>query len=435
LAQKLYHARYSQAQVQEVMTEFWFNHFNVSVGNNRARRFILSYERDALRPNALGPFRKLLGVTARHPAMLWYLDNATSTAGADARTMADANPRLQQRLQSRKKGLNENYARELMELHTLGVDGGYTQSDVTEAARVLTGWTVVPYERKERMKQLENRGVALGFVRQGDFLFAGPLHDAGSKVILGKAFPAGVGQEEGERLLDILAGHSSTARHIARKMATRFVSDQPSPALIDKLALTFQQTGGDTRAMLQAIARSDEFWQKPLRGAKVKSPLELVVSSARILDADLQPTVALYDHLTDMGQPLYNAKAPTGFPDNAEAWVNSGTVLARMNFGLEAARGGVPGFSYVVQPLDGLETVVARLLPAHDCKTVVEKIQLLLSEADSLVFAKPGKTQSRGNLGGRLPGVAIQPMVLPAERQSVALMIGLVLGSPEFQRR
>lgn len=436
-AQKLYHTRYSQAQLQEVMTEFWFNHFNVALSNNRARPFLLSYERDALRPNALGPFRKLLGKTAKHPAMLWYLDNATSTAGTDAITSLDGMPnsRLKQRMETRQKGLNENYARELLELHTLGVDGGYSQKDVTETARVLTGWTAVPYQREAQLKQMANRGQALGFVQDGDFMFAAPLHDAGAKKVLGKTFPAGGTQDEGERLLDLVANHPSTARHLARKMAIRFVSDQPSQALVDKLALVFQQTGGDTRAMIRAIARSDEFWQKSQRGSKVKSPLELVVSAARILDADLQPTAQLYDWLSDMGQPLFNYQAPTGFPDQAEAWVSSGTVLQRMNFGLEAARGGVLGFSYKVQPMGQLKAVVERLLPAQNAKPVLDKLEPMMKSAGSLTFEKPDKPDGRGNLGGRLPGLDIRPMVVPPEQKGAATMIGLVLGSPEFQRR
>lgn len=438
-AQKLYHTLYSQAQVREVMTEFWFNHFNVALSNNRARRFLLSYERDAIRPYALGSFRGLLGKTAKHPAMLWYLDNATSTAAAGAATMADeedAPPRLRQRMEKRKKGLNENYARELLELHTLGVDGGYTQADVTETARVLTGWTAVPYEREQELKRFQAQGAALGIVRQGDFLFAGPLHDAGAKTVLGKSFPAGEGLAEGERLLDLVAAHPSTAHHLALKMATRFVGDQPSPELVDKLALVFRQTGGDTKAMLRAIARSDEFWSKSQRLSKIKSPLELVVSAARILNADLQPSMPLYDALSDMGQPLYNYQAPTGFPDRADAWINSGTVLQRMNFGLEAGRGQMLGFRYDVRPREGLEQVVRELLPAQNPQPVLEKLSPLVGRVDQMQFEKPDKPQAgRGNLGGRLPGLALKPMVLGPEQEETATLVGLVLGSPEFQRR
>lgn len=437
-AQKLYHALYSQAQVKEVMTEFWFNHFNVAVSNNRARRFILSYERDALRPYALGSLRQLLGKTAKHPAMLWYLDNATSTAPASAAARAgEVPPRLQEQMKKRKMGLNENYARELLELHTLGVDGGYTQQDVTETARILTGWTAVPYEREQGMRRLEAaRGTRLGVVTQGDFLFAGALHDAGAKTVLGHGFPAGGGLEEGERLLDLVAAHPSTARHLAQKMAVRFVSDQPSKELVEQLALVFRQSGGDTRAMLRAIAGSDEFWRKSQRGSKVKSPLELVVSAARILEADLQPTRPLYDALSDMGQPLYNYQAPTGFPDRADAWISSGTVLQRMNFGLEAARGQVRGFRYAVKPGVELEQVVRALLPTQNPDPVLEKLRPLVARVDEMVFERPEKPLGgKDNLGGRLPDLEIEPMWLTPEQRSTATLIGLVLGSPEFQRR
>ncbi len=427
-AQKLYHARYSQAQLREVMTEFWFNHFNVSLSNNKARRFVLAYERDALRPNALGSFRTLLGATAKHPAMLWYLDNATSTAGADAATSSQA-------MKGRRKGLNENYARELLELHTLGVDGGYTQNDVTESARVLTGWTVVPYEREKQMQQLASRGEAMGLAASGDFLFAAPLHDAGAKIVLGTAFPAGRGQDEGERLLDMVAAHRSTARHLARKLAVRFVGDQPDEALVQRLSETFLQSGGDTRAMLRAIAKSDEFWQESARGAKVKSPLELVVSAARILDADLEPTPQLYAWLAGMGQPLFNYQAPTGFPDRAEAWVNSGTVLQRMNFALEAARGQVLGFSYTVPAVDSLQAAVVLALPARDPAPVLEKLQPLAGRGQEVELEKPARPEMKGNLGGKLPGLAVKPMTVPPARQETANMLGLVLGSPDFQRR
>jgi uncharacterized protein (DUF1800 family) len=430
-AQKLYHARYSQAQLREVMTEFWFNHFNVALSNNRARRFLLSYERDAIRPYALDGFRTLLGKTAKHPAMLWYLDNATSTAGAEAATVGPRRPQLEKR----KKGLNENYARELLELHTLGVDGGYTQADVTETARVLTGWTVVPYERQAQLRQLDRKGAALGMVRQGDFLFAGPLHDAGQKTVLGKTFVAGGGLEEGERLLDTLAAHPSTARHLARQMAVRFVSDEPSQALVDKLALVFRQSGGDTRAMLRAIACSDEFWAKSQRGSKVKSPFELVVSAARALGADLQPTAQLYDRLADMGQPLYNYQAPTGFPDQADAWISSGTVLQRMNFGLQAARGQVLGFFYSVPKRSGLEDVISSLLPEQSVTQVAEKLKPLLADPEALALEGSARPDGKGNLGGRLPGLATPRMSISAEQKGTATMIGLVLGSPEFQRR
>lgn len=443
-AQKLYHTLYSESQVKEVLTEFWFNHFNVAFSNNRARSYILSYERDAIRPHALGSFRTLLEATAKHPAMLWYLDNATSTAGAEALTTTEmamddvemnVPPKAMQRYQKRKKGLNENYARELMELHTLGVDGGYSQKDVTEAARVLTGWTAVPYERPN-MEPFLNRELKFGTRREGDFLFAAPLHDAQAKTVLKHNFVAGGGEEEGEQLLDLLAAHPSTAHHIATKFAVRFVSDQPSQQLIEHLSKVFTKSHGDTKTMILAVVQSDEFWDPSGRGNKIKTPLELMVSAARVLGADLEPTRQIYGWLIDMGQPLYNYQAPTGFPDRAEFWISSGTVLQRMNFGLQATGGQVPGFFYTPTTFSNLEETAAGLLPTGwDLEPVVAKLRPLLDSSDSLSIQKPSRPNGNANLGGQLPNSHPQRTKLtPKEKQS-ATMIGLILGSPDFQRR
>ncbi len=444
-AQKLYHGLYSESQVKEVLTEFWFNHFNVAFSNTRARPYLLSYERDALRPNALGSFRTLLEATAKHPAMLWYLDNATSTAGAEALTTTEmgveaglsmeANPKAMQRLQKRKKGLNENYARELMELHTLGVDGGYSQTDVTEAARVLTGWTAVPYERL-KMEPFLSRELKSGAQREGDFLFAAPLHDAQSKTVLSQNFAAGGGKEEGERLLDLLAVHPSTAQHLARKFAIRFISDSPSDQTVEMLSGVFLKSQGDSKAMVRAVVNSDEFWVKSQRGTKIKSPLELLLSAARILEADLEPTRQVYGWLMDMGQPLYDYQAPTGFPDKAEFWISSGTVLQRMNFGLQASGGNVLGFSYNLPNLERLEETAIRLLPAGwDVGPVVERLKPLLTQAADLDIERPGRPTGKGNLGGQLPDIKPQRMKLTPSDKKSATMVGLILGSPDFQRR
>src|SRR5580693_1331905 len=310
-AQKVFRAAESQNQLVEVMTDFWFNHFNVSLTNGRIRPYLLSYERDAIRQHALGQVRDLLEATARHPAMLFYLDNAESNANEDARTLVPQNfmqaqrpaaagpfgrarcfppppplppaqrpPNAQQ--QGPKKGargLNENYARELMELHTPGVDGGYSQKDVIAVARAFTGWTVLPAgparegieKRLERARQL---GVP-GFHVEGDFLFRPDVHDAGPKTVLGVNLPGGRGIEDGEAVLDLLAEHAATARHLATQVAVRFVSDQPPPALVDRLTAAYLSSGGDTRRMLGALVTSREFWSKASIGAKVKSPFEL----------------------------------------------------------------------------------------------------------------------------------------------------------------
>lgn len=438
--QKLYHARYNENGLQEVMTEFWFNHFNVAMSNNRARSFILSYERDVIRPNALGRFRELLGGTAKHPAMLFYLDNATSTAGAEAATTSDMMmedmdiqprraERLNKRLKKRKKGLNENYARELMELHTLGVDGGYSQDDVVEVARAFTGWTAIPPRRAKKARQMAKRGEALGFKSEGDFIFAAALHDAGKKSILGRRFPAGGGIEEGETVLDMLSTHPSTARHLAKKLAVRFISDEPSNKTVEHLAKVFQRSGGDTKAVLKAIAESDEFWSS--RSNKVKSPFELLISAGRALNAELEPTKELYSWLVSMGQPLYNYKAPTGFPDRASFWVSSGTVLNRVNFGLQVGTGRIAGFRYRPVPTDSFETVIRRLLPTHPTEPIAAKLQPLFDNPERIQVERQKRKRARFSLGKKRG----QRMRLSAEQKETATMIGLVLGSPEFQRR
>jgi uncharacterized protein (DUF1800 family) len=282
LAQKLFRAAESQDQLREVMTDFWFNHFNVSATNGRARPYLLSFERDAIRPNALGTVRSLLEATARHPAMLYYLDNAESTAAPDAPTLLGDEmrsmgrpagrfgygppPSSRPRAAPKGHGLNENYARELMELHTLGVDGGYTQRDVIEVARAFTGWTVLPSgparEAVERRLEKVRRFGGLGFHVDGDFLFRADMHDSAAKTVLGRGLPPGRGIEDGEEVLDLLASHPSTARHLSTQLAVRFVSDNPPRALVDRLVATYDRSRGDVRAMLRTLVQSPEFWSR-----------------------------------------------------------------------------------------------------------------------------------------------------------------------------
>ncbi|HEX7184141.1 MAG TPA: DUF1800 domain-containing protein, partial [Thermoanaerobaculia bacterium] len=359
MAQKLYRAVESENQLAEVMTDFWFNHFNVSLTDNQARGYLLSYERDAIRPHALDRVRSLLGATARHPAMLLYLDNAQSSASAEAVTTLEEEigrlPRRRlgfgergmgmmseeavQRRMRRPRGLNENYARELLELHTLGVDGGYTQDDVVQVARAFTGWTVLPPGRRQAVR----RAGGMGFQAEGEFLFRADMHDAAEKVVLGQSLPAGRGVEDGEQVLDMLAVHPSTARHLATKLAVRFVSDQPPKALVDRLSAVYLRSGGDVRALLSAIAESPEFWSREAVAAKIKSPFELAASAIRVLDGHVEEPRGALDWVRQMGQPLYAYQAPTGYPDRAEAWVNTGALLSRMSFGLQLASGRVNG--------------------------------------------------------------------------------------------
>jgi uncharacterized protein (DUF1800 family) len=354
--QRILRAAYSERQLEEVMVDFWMNHFNVFVGKGQVRLYLTEYERDAIRPRVLGKFRDLLGATAANPAMLFYLDNWQSTAAADAPTSAaermraparprpfprdptmvrrpgrvprPAVPRAAEPVMAngdqppppmRRRGVNENYARELMELHTLGVDGGYTQKDVQEVARAFTGWTIA--------------NPRLG----GSYRFEPRLHDDGEKTVLGHRIKAGGGRKDGEDVLDLLARHPSTARFIATKLARRFVADEPPPALVARAADTFKSTDGDIRAVVRVIVTSPEF--DASRRAKTKNPFEFVVSAVRVTGLTVASALPLVQSLRDLGMPLYGAQPPTGYPDKAEAWVNSGALLNRMNFAVALTSG------------------------------------------------------------------------------------------------
>jgi uncharacterized protein (DUF1800 family) len=310
---KLLRAIYSERQLEEVLVDFWFNHFNVFAGKGATRNYVGAYEREAIRPHVLGTFREMLGATARHPAMLFYLDNWLSSS---AQPPAGRNRRSQ--------GLNENYARELLELHTLGVDGGYTQQDIVNVARAFSGWTMQP--------------------RQGSgFIFAANRHDRGEKIVLGHAIKAGGGESDGDRVLDIVAGHPSTARHIARKLAIRFVSDTPPAALIDRVAARFTSTRGDLREVMKTLLASPEFLAADARKSKVKTPLEFVASAIRATGADVRNAVPLARTLRDMGMPLYLCQPPTGYDDTASTWVSAGALVNRMNFAVDLAKNNVRG--------------------------------------------------------------------------------------------
>jgi uncharacterized protein (DUF1800 family) len=426
--QKLLRAVYAENQLSEVMTDFWFNHFNVSQTNDRVRPYLLPYERDAIRPFALGRFRGLLAATARHPAMLVYLDNAQSVAPGGAPTTFDDEIALAKAaaktaaqpirppaqpvkrpaapkppVPAKSPGLNENYAREIMELHTLGVDGGYTQRDVIEVARAFTGWTVVPDSNalgkiERKMAQEEKIG-GHAFKRSGEFLFRADTHDAAPKLVLGHTLPAGRGIEDGEEVLDLLAAHPSTARHLATQLAVRFVSDHPSKQLVDRLAAVYTASGGDVRRVIAAIAESPEFWRPAARGAKIKSPFELAASALRALGADVVEPKPVLDWVARMGEPLYAYQAPTGYPDRAEAWVNTGSLLSRMSFGLQLASGRVKGVKVDPAVLAGFARGSA--------------IQMPLLPVPTPALQKPKKGT-------------------PTPAEEVA---GLILGSPAFQRR
>jgi uncharacterized protein (DUF1800 family) len=305
---------HAKNQLQEVLTDFWFNHFNVNAREGFLRSSSQAYERDAIRPHALGRFRDLLGATAQHPAMLYYLDTYLSTVAitTGGRT---------------RGGINENYGRELLELHTLGNDAGYNQQDVVDSARCFTGWGI------------EN------LHRSGAFVFRPQAHDRGAKTIYGLNLPAGGGKEDGDRLLDHLASRPATARRIASRLVQRFVADDPPSALVDRCASTFLSSDGDIAEVMKTILGSSEFWAEAFGPGKPKTPLELVGSAVRAVDADVSNGRGLSDALEAMGMPAYAAVPPTGYTNRGVDWVNPSSQLAKINFGLDLATGSVPGVS------------------------------------------------------------------------------------------
>jgi uncharacterized protein (DUF1800 family) len=363
VSQRIVRAVDSDRQLNEVMVDFWMNHFNVFVGKGLDRFLLTSYERDVIRPRIWGKFDDLLMATAKSPAMLFYLDNARSRNGK----------------------LNENYAREIMELHTLGVDGGYTQKDVTELARVLSGWSIA----------MPRQG--------GGFVFRPRLHDSGAKTVLGVRFPAGGGIGEGERMIHILAHHPATAHHIALQLCQRLVSDDPPKALVDRVAKRFLATDGDLRETVKAVIDSPEFWDPGVYRAKVKSPFEYVVSAVRAVDAHVDDARPLARALQQIGEPLYGAQPPTGYKDTAEAWEGSGALMNRLNFALALANDTLPG----------VRTNVTRLVGSVDEANC----------ADALAAALTGG------------GLSAETRKAIGAQKNLPRIAGLILGSPEFQRQ
>jgi uncharacterized protein (DUF1800 family) len=362
---KVFRAIYSNRQLEEVLVDFWYNHFNVDVGKNTMQApnlvhlLVGSYERDAIRPHVFGHFKDLLLATARHPAMLYYLDNweSMSPGGyqvgpfAPRRGVVNGQPNsvLPGPLDRIAHGLNENYGREIMELHTLGVNGGYTQADVIAVARCFTGWTVTNPEKPE-------------------FVFAPFMHDFGEKTVLGHKIPAGSGeQQDGLQVIDILAHHPSTAKFISRELAQRFVADDPPQALVDRMAQTFMKTDGDLRAVLQTMFTSSEFSSEGAWQSKIKSPLEMVVSAVRALSADTIETSTLVQKVADMGEPLYGKLEPTGYSNNGETWLSTAGVLGRMNFSSALVSGLIPGVKPDLSRLAGKDApAIGRQLLGHD---------------------------------------------------------------------
>ena len=393
-AAKLIRAVHSERQLEEVMTDFWMNHFNVFIGKGPERLLVPAYERDVIRPRVFGKFRDLLGATAKSPAMLVYLDNIQSVS---------PDSRIGRR---RNRGLNENYARELMELHTLGVDGGYTQQDVIEVAKVFTGWMVPGGQ---------GGGAA-------SFRFQPAAHAPGDKKVLGHIIREGRegGVQEGEEVLDLLAEHPSTAKFLATKLVRRFVADDPPPSLVGKVAETYTETGGDIRAMLRTTFYSPEFWSSEAFQAKAKKPLEFVASSIRAVGGELTPTPMLLGAMQRLGEPLYLCQPPTGYPDVAEEWLNTGTLLFRWNFALGLASGKLPGVKIPARDdLDGNDASAALARFSDD---------FLHDEMSSETQAKIEGMLEEQLAERKRPDA-------PLRSREVRYIAGLVLGSPEFQRR
>jgi len=509
----------SNRQLDEVMTDFWLNHFNIFIQKGPPEAYYLAeYERDVIRPHALGKFRDLVEAVAKSPAMLFYLDNARSMADSTRPRLASfeqdqrrgranagaANtggilgrgrrptgglgmpgrggirggiggnvlggrggqrgqidpaqqPQLQQRLKQLKSGgLNENYGRELLELHTLGVDGGYTQQDVINVARDLTGWTIKP--------------PAAG----GGFVFRPEMHDAGEKIVLGHKLAAGRGMEDGEDVLDIVSRHPSTARFIATKLVRHFVSDDPPKALVDQAAAVFMKTNGDIREVVRTIITSNEFFSQQAYRSKVKSPFEVVVSAMRAMDAQPDSTPRTAQVIAYLGQPIFGHQAPNGYPDTGDAWMNAGAILNRINFGMAAAANRIPGAR--VNAIPGLDTlssatrskqvdaVVSLLLggsASPDTRAVLMSGEnpLLASGAaalppaatdmtaqpagDMMMQPAPGgaanaanrklNKQNRPGKGAQQNPLAARDGAVP-QLNGIAQVVGLALGSPEFQR-
>lgn len=374
----------SLRQVEAVMTDFWANHFNVFAGKGFVRLFEGDYLERAIRPHVLGKFSELLLATARHPAMLLYLDNAQSRKESGRARKGKA-----------RRGLNENYARELLELHTLGVDGGYTQQDVQNVARILTGWSVV-------------RASEGGF----EFVFRKSAHDRREKVVLGEVFPAGQGEAEGRRLLELLARHPSTAQHLGRRLCSRFVADEPPPSCVRAASRAYSESEGDIRSVLRAITDDASFWSPATRGAKLKSPLELVASAARALGAQPDGSLVLSEAVERLGAPLLQERVPTGYPDTEPEWASGGGMLARLKFASDLGTGQLPGLS----------------VPWEETLPLGPELDAALWRFGASVLG----------VSERSPTIAlvreeVTALAEPAQRRAAA--VALFLGSPEFQRQ
>lgn len=510
---RILRAVYSERQLQEVMVDFWTNHFNVFAGKGADRWMLTSYDRDTIRPNALGKFSDLLQATAQSPAMMFYLDNFQSVspnaqlgrqgAGAAGRrggpgaqgnrrpgllngdmpnrqdpagapqdramvrypngqaqqSPGEANaPQLPPNAQRQRRGINENYARELMELHTLGVDGGYSQKDVQEVARCFTGWGILAPRGGGAATQAMMNGPRADMLREkaGTFFFNPRAHDDGEKIVLGHKIPAGGGFKDGLAVLDILAHHQSTAKYVATKLVRYFVSDTPPPALVDRVAASFTKSNGDIRETLTTIFFSPEFTSPMAYRAKVKRPFELTISAIRTLGGETNGGPQLHQWIARMGEPLYGYQTPNGYSDTAETWVNTGGLLERMNFGLALASNRIPGTRVDLNRFvpnsekgqaPGKAEVMDRFLTLLIAGDISPKTkETLLQQFNEQPLAIPAATPPNAEGGGSMAGPVMDGPPRRQQRQQLARaeanitdpvtkIVGLILGSPEFQRQ
>lgn len=502
---RILRAVYSERQLQEVMVDFWTNHFNVFSGKGADRWMLTAYDRDTIRPNALGKFSDLLQATAQSPAMMFYLDNFQSVspnaqmggpgAGAARRpgvqgnrrpgllngdmpnrqdpagaprnrypngqaqqSPGEANSQLPPNAQRQRRGINENYARELMELHTLGVDGGYSQKDVQEVARCFTGWGILAPRGGGAATQAMMNGPRAEMLREkaGTFFYNPRAHDEGEKMVLGHKIPAGGGFKDGLTVLDILARHQSTAKYVATKLVRYFVSDNPPSGLVDRVAASFTKSNGDIRETLRTIFVSPEFNSSEAYRAKVKRPFELTISAIRTLGGETNGGPQLHQWIARMGEPLYGYQTPNGYSDAAETWVNTGGLLERMNFGLALASNRIPGtrvdLSRFVQNSEkgqspGKAQVMDRFLTLLIAGDISPKSkETLLQQFNEQPIAIPAATASSAQTGGSMAGEMLDGPPRRQQRQQLARVeanitdpvtkiVGLILGSPEFQRQ
>ncbi len=408
MSAKMIRAIYSERQLSEQLSDFWFNHFNIFVYKDLDRWYLIPYERDAIRPHALGKFRDLLEATAKSPAMLFYLDNSSS---ADPHAFGrlklhpvHARPGEKLPPLGGRRGLNENYGRELMELHTLGVDGGYKQEDVIAVARAFTGWTIEsPRENPV-------------------FYFDERIHDPDKKRVMGKNIKGG-GIKDGEEVLDLLVKDKHTAQHISLQLAERFVSDDPPPALVARMAKTFEKSKGDIRAVMTTMIYSPEFWTRAAFRAKVKTPFEIVASTARALGADVDQPLQLAQWVSRIGEPLYQCLTPNGYSDKAAAWVSTGALLNRVNFAVALTSNKVRGAQVDINSLVGADV-------GANSKLALERVEGEFLSGQ--VSDTTRETLAKEMVEPRILGAKLDD---PVTHVDVGLITGLVLGSPEFQKR